>query len=319
MTKNVVVLVTGGSGLIGRAIADVVNRERGESQHEKWIFASSKDANLSSYNETYELFEKVRPTHVIHLASKVASLYASLEDNLDVFLHNVHVHENVSKCANEFEIQRMVSCCSACVFPENATFPLDETKLHNGPPPRSYFSYGYAERIGLVFNQLYDEDFQRNFVTAICCNVYGPGDNFDLTSAHVVSGLIHRCYLAKLNNTPFTVYGTGEPIRQFLFSIDAARLLIWALFDYGQSSPIILSVNEQEAVSVKKVAQIISELMEFKGSIVFDSTKGDGQQKRPLSNQKLRSYLPDLKFTPLSEGIKATVSWFVKNYEVARK
>jgi len=144
-------------------------------------------------------------------------------------------------------------------------------------------------------------------------------DNWHLTESHVVPGLIHKLYLAKKNNTAFTAMGTGKPLRQFIFSRDLARLFIWTLDRYESPHPIILSVSEADEISIKDVVDTVVEAMDFKGEVLWDTTKADGQYKKTASNHKLMSLNPNFNFTPFKDGIKETVEWFNKNYESARK
>merc|ERR1719343_2022493 len=125
--------------------------------------------------------------------------------------------------------------------------------------------------------------------------------------------------MAKQNNTDFVIWGTGSPLRQFIYSKDLAWLTVWVLRNYDSIEPIILSVDEEAEVTIKEVAEMVAEAMEFKGKVVLDTTKADGQHKKTASNQKLRSYLPDHKFTPMKEGVKKAVDWFVAPYDPCRK
>jgi len=135
----------------------------------------------------------------------------------------------------------------------------------------------------------------------------------------VIPGLIHKCYIAQKEGKPFTIWGSGKPLRQFIHSADLAALTVWTLRNYGSIDPIILSVGEEEEVSIKDVALAVAEAMEFKGEVVFDTSKADGQYKKTASNAKLRALLPDYKFKPMREGIAETVKWFVEHYETVRK
>eukprot|EP01006_Ploeotia_vitrea_P022421 TRINITY_DN54837_c0_g1_i4.p1 TRINITY_DN54837_c0_g1~~TRINITY_DN54837_c0_g1_i4.p1 ORF type:complete len:174 (-),score=98.84 TRINITY_DN54837_c0_g1_i4:114-635(-) len=170
-----------------------------------------------------------------------------------------------------------------------------------------------------VQNRMYNQQYGCKFTSVIPTNIYGPHDNFHLEDSHVIPGLIHKLYLAKKNGTPLTVWGSGKPLRQFVYSTDLAKLFLWVLRSYDETDPIILSVDESAEVSIKDVVSYIVEAMEFKGEVVYDTTKSDGQFKKTASNAKLRKYLPDFKFIPMKEGIKKAVDWFVANYDTARK
>jgi len=191
--------------------------------------------------------------------------------------------------------------------------------IHNGPPHDSNFSYAYAKRMIDVLNKAYNGQHGCHFTSVIPTNIYGPHDNYDLEDSHVIPGLIHKLYNAQRAGQDFTVLGTGKPLRQFIFSHDLARLFIWTLREYEEIDPIILSVGEEDEVSIKDVAESIVKSMNFTGNLVFDTSKSDGQYKKTASNHKLRKYLPDFKFTPFQEGVDISVKWFIENYETCRK
>lgn len=315
--EEMVVVVTGGSGLVGHAIQIIA--EQNKCSNEKWIFLSSKDADLKCETETRAVFEKYKPTHVIHLAAMVGGLYRNMKYNCDFLRFNLKINDNVLETCKALKVKKVVSCLSTCIFPDKTLYPIDETMVHNGPPHHSNFGYSMAKRMIDVMNQAYHEQYGCNFTSVIPTNVYGPHDNFNLEDGHVLPGLIHKVYVAKKNGTPLTVWGTGKPLRQFVYSMDLAKLMIWALREYNEISPIILSVGEADEVSIKDVADMVVEAFDFKGGVVYDTSKADGQFKKTAHNGKLKKYLPDFQFTPVRQGIKETVDWFIENYETARK
>jgi len=312
-----VVLVTGGSGLVGSGIKTMVEEEG--RPNETWIFLSSKDANLLSEEETEALFEKHKPTHVIHLAALVGGLFANMSANCDFFRKNMKMNDNILEMCHKFGVKKLVSCLSTCIFPDKTTYPIDETMVHNGPPHPSNFGYSYAKRMIDVQNKAYHEQHGCNFTSVVPCNVFGPHDNFNVLQGHVIPGLINKAYEAKKNGTAFEIWGTGSPLRQFIYSLDLARLFVWVLREYEEVEPIILATDEEDEVSIKEVAEMILEAFEFKGEVKFLTDKADGQFKKTASNAKLRKYLPDFKFVPTREAIKRTVEWYIANYETARK
>jgi len=317
MTERMVVLVTGGSGLVGSGIKTVVEEEG--RPNETWIFLSSKDANLLSEEETEALFEKHKPTHVIHLAALVGGLFANMSANCDFFRKNMKMNDNILEMCHKFGVKKLVSCLSTCIFPDKTSYPIDETMVHNGPPHPSNFGYSYAKRMIDVQNKAYHEQHGCNFTSVVPCNVFGPHDNFNVQQGHVIPGLINKAYEAKKNGTPFEIWGTGSPLRQFIYSLDLARLFVWVLREYEEVEPVILATDEEDEVSIKEVAEMILEAFEFKGEVKFLTDKADGQFKKTASNAKLRKYLPDFKFVPTREAIKRTVEWYIENYETARK
>ncbi|XP_043290106.1 probable GDP-L-fucose synthase [Venturia canescens] len=320
MSEQKVILVTGGSGLVGKAIQTVVSAE--SRSDEKWIFIGSKDADLCDKQSTLRLFEKYRPTHVIHLAAMVGGLFHNMNHNLDFLRNNLHINDNVLQSAHETNVIKVVSCLSTCIFPDKTTYPIDETMVHNGPPHPSNYGYSYAKRLIDIANRGYHQQHNRIYTSVIPCNVFGPHDNFNSEASHVIPGLMRKLYdLMKNGNTEdmeFKVMGSGKPLRQFIYSLDLAKLFVWVLREYNSVEPIILSVDETEEVTIARVAECLVQAFGFKGKIVFDTTAADGQYKKTASNAKLRAFLPDFKFTPFDQAIRESVDWYRENYNQAR-
>ena len=319
-TRTPVILVTGGSGLVGEAIRHVVEtEEKAKHPDEQWVFLSSKEGDLKDYAATRAIFDKYQPTHVIHLAAFVGGLYKNMKYPVQFWQYNIAMNENVMKLCHERKVEKLVSCLSTCIFPDKTTFPIDETMIHNGPPHFSNEAYAYAKRMIDVQNRVYHSQYGCQFTSVIPTNIYGPHDNFHLEESHVIPGLIHKLYLAKKNNTPFTAMGSGKPLRQFIFSQDLARLFVWVLRNYNQPDPIILSVDEKDEVTIKDVVDTIVRAMDYQGKVEWDTSKADGQYKKTASNAKLRQLYPGFEFVPFEQGVKESVEWFVKNYDSARK
>ncbi|ORY89550.1 hypothetical protein BCR43DRAFT_499981 [Syncephalastrum racemosum] len=318
-----VILVTGGSGLVGKAIEWVIENDTserfGKRPGEKWVFLTSKDGDLRDTEQTKAIFEKYKPTHVIHLAAMVGGLFKNMKYKLDFLRQNMLINDNILELSRVYEVKKVVSCLSTCIFPDKTTYPIDETMVHNGPPHDSNFGYAYGKRMIDVQNRAYHEQFGCHFTSVIPTNVFGPHDNYSLEDSHVLPGLTHKCYLAKQNGTPFVVSGTGKPLRQFIYSRDLAKLFIWTLREYQEIDPIILSVGEEDEVSIKDVADAIVKAVDFKGDYSFDTSRADGQYKKTASNAKLMKLLPDFQFTPFDQAVKESVDWFVENFETCRK
>ncbi|KAG8986275.1 hypothetical protein FRB94_004457 [Tulasnella sp. JGI-2019a] len=325
-----VILVTGGSGLVGQAIKYVIENEPagsrfGKKSGETWVFTNSKEADLRDLKATEALFEKYKPTHVIHLAAFVGGLYKNMKYKLTFLRNNMLINTNILECCADVppgssrpKVSKLVSCLSTCAFPDKVTYPLDESKLHLGKPHESNFGYAHSKRMVDVYNHAFKEEFGCNFTSGIPPNIFGPYDNYDLEDSHVIPGLIHKCYLAKKNGTPFVVGGTGKPLRQFIYSRDLAKLFIWQLREYDDVEPVILSVGENEEVSIKFAADAIVKAVGFKGDYSFDTSMADGQFRKPASNAKLLSLIGDFKFTPFEQALEETAEWFMQNYDTAR-
>ncbi|KAG7236145.1 hypothetical protein INR49_000709 [Caranx melampygus] len=285
------VLVTGGSGLVGRAIQHVVKEEGGAKE------------GKNGYSSPRKM-----PT---------SWLFKNMKYNLDFWRNNIYINDNVLQAAHEVNVIRVVSCLSTCIFPDKTTYPIDETMIHNGPPHQSNFGYAYAKRMIDVYNRAYLERYGRCYTAVIPTNVFGPHDNFSIEDGHVLPGLIHKAYIAQKEEKPLVVWGSGTPRRQFIYSLDLARLFLWVLREYQEVDPVILSVGEEDEVSIKEAAESVVEAIGFKGE--YDTSKADGQFKKTASNAKLRRYLPDFTFTPFKQALKETCDWFVAHYDEARK
>ena len=149
-----------------------------------------------------------------------------------MMVENIAINNNVLFCANALGIDRVVSMTSTCVFPDKIEYPITEDQLHNGPPHPSNEGYAYAKRMVEVLSRSYNEQHGRNYFTVIPTNVFGPYDNFSIEDGHVAPGLMHKCYLAKQNGSDLTIWGSGKPLRQFIFSRDLAELVVWATLEY---------------------------------------------------------------------------------------
>jgi GDP-L-fucose synthase len=225
----------------------------------------------------------------------------------------MRVNLNVLQIAKEFKVEKLVSYISTCVFPDVAIYPLSSSALHDGAPHPSNLGYAYAKRMLDIQSKVYRQEFGVNFLTLVPTNIYGPGDNWDINTGHVVPSLIHKIHQAKKSNEPLMVWGTGSPLREFIYSDDIARLTVFALDEYESEEPLILS-NSIE-ISIRNLVRNIAELMDFKGDIEWDSSKPDGQARKPSNNSALRTLNPHFVFTNISDGLQTTVDWFEHNYE----
>ena len=306
------ILVTGGSGLVGNGIKSV---ECFFSSEYEFIYVSSKEYNLYNLQETQQMFETYKPNYVIHLAANVGGLYKNMNQKVDMFEINLMINYNVIKCAHDFKVEKLIACLSTCIFPDKVEYPIDETVLHNGPPHFSNDAYAYAKRMLEVHCRAYRENYGDKFFCIIPTNIYGNHDNFDLENGHVLPALIHKCYLAKQQNISFVVRGSGTPLRQFIYSEDLA-ILIMVILKKFEDNNIILSVSEEEEVSIGEVARLIAKTFDYEQRMVFDTSFADGQFKKTVSNAKLIEFLgQDFTFTPIEQGIKKTIDWFILSKE----
>ena len=313
------ILVTGGTGLVGSAIRQVISEELTDVEIIKdyrCIFLSSKDGNLIIREDVKRIFEIYKPTYVIHLAASVGGLYKNLNNNLKMYLDNLKINQNILYFCDKYKVKKIVSCLSTCVFPDKVKYPINESMLHEGLPHSSNEGYAFAKRMLEVESRLYNNVSETKYICIIPTNVYGPNDNYSLNDGHVIPSLIHRCYLAKENGNDFVVYGSGKPLRQFIYSIDLGKLILLILDKYDDREGIILASNKE--YSIKEISELICINFNY-SNIVFDRSKSDGQYKKTASNEKLLKLYPEFKFTSLEEGLKETISWFIKEYPNIRR
>jgi GDP-L-fucose synthase len=302
-------LVTGADGLVGYAI-----RQMNLNGFE---YLTRDEVDLTNFNLTKQMFDEVKPDKVIHLAAQVGGIGGNLIHSGEYFRNNILINTNVLESARIVAVNKLISFMSTCVFPDKCTYPLNEKDLHNGPPHPSNFGYAYAKRMLEVQSSAYRKEWNCNYIVAIPTNIFGPNDNFSLTEGHVVPALIHRTFLAKKNKTELIVWGSGNPLREFVFSADIARLTLWALENYSDELPIIFTSGIE--TSIRELTEIVAKKMKFDGKIIFDSTKPDGQYRKPSDATKLKKSIPEFQWTPLDDGIEETVDWFLANYPKIRK
>jgi GDP-L-fucose synthase len=299
------ILVTGGKGLVGS-----------EFIGDQYFKPSSKEYDLTDKDQTYRLMLK-NFDGIIHCAAKVGGIGGNMNYKGEFFYDNIMMNTNIIEGARLSKVKNLVAFLSTCVFPDNIDYPLNEKKIHLGPPHSSNDAYAYSKRMVDVQIRAYKEQYGLNYKSVIPSNIFGPNDNYDIINGHVIPSLIHKCYLARENKTPLTIWGSGKPLREFIYSKDVAKLTEWVLYNYNETEPIILSTSEE--ISIRDVVDMIVEIMNFKNNVIFDDSKPDGQFRKPSDNHKIKKYLPNFKFTPLYDGLKETIEYFEINYNLLRK
>jgi len=299
------ILVTGGKGLVGS-----------EFTGDQYFKPSSKEYDLTDKDQTYRLMLK-NFDGIIHCAAKVGGIGGNMNYKGEFFYDNIMMNTNIIEGARLSKVKNLVAFLSTCIFPDNIDYPLNEKKIHLGPPHSSNDAYAYSKRMVDVQIRAYKEQYGLNYKSVIPSNIFGPNDNYDIINGHVIPSLIHKCYLARENKTPLTIWGSGKPLREFIYSKDVAKLTEWVLYNYNETEPIILSTSEE--ISIRDVVDMIVEIMNFKNNVIFDDSKPDGQFRKPSDNHKIKKYLPNFKFTPLYDGLKETIEYFEINYNLLRK
>lgn len=306
------ILVTGSNGLVGSAIKKLENDYPAYS----FYWATREDADLTNPNEVKYLYKKVQPDAVIHTAAKVGGLGANLVKPAEFFYQNVMMNSNVIHYGYEFGVKKLINFSSVCTFPHDLE-TITEEDQQKGQPYDGNYAYGWAKRLGDIQIRAYNEQYKTKYTTLILTNVYGSNDNWNLSDGHVIPALIHKCYLAKQQGKPISIWGDGSAKREFVYSDDVARLTMGILESYRHADKILISGGE--LLSIKHVAMCILEAMDYEGMIEWDTTKSNGRNGAHCDMSLLKQILSSFQFTDFKQGIKETVDWFNDNYPNVRK
>lgn len=267
-----------------------------------WQFISRTDCDLTNRDTTIDFFKEAKPDVVIHLASYVPGFYNVRP--VDSFSYNVRLNENALQASHEAGVERGLFALSVNMFPENpqAGFPIKEFSILEGSLSGPSRGYGFSKKMLALSLENYNEQYNTRYVGLIPTNIYGPNDN--LSSGRLIPNLIQKFQQAVKDNTDEVVInGSGKPLRQFIYSTDLAIIIKHLVEFYQDTKPIICSSDEE--VSIAELAKMIAEATGFKGEIKFDISKPDGVLKKTVSNEYLKSIIPDLAFTSLKDGIKS--------------
>jgi len=298
------ILVTGGSGMVGKFLKKIMPDA---------IYLSSKDCDLTDFYQVDKLWKEYNPSVVIHLAARVGGIIDNINYPADYLEQNVLMNINVLKASKKYNVDRLIAILSTCIYPDLVeSYPMDETDLHLGPPTPTNFSYGYAKRLMAVHIDSYNKQYGTKYQYLIPCNLYGEYDKFGQNS-HFVAALIKKIIDAKnKNEKSITLFGTGRPLRQFMYAEDLAKVIKICL-DRNIYENFNVATNEN--LTIKEIAEIaISSIGENKiEDIVFDVTKPDGQFRKDVSISKLKQFIPEFIPTPLKDGINKTFKYLMKN------
>lgn len=298
------VTVTGGRGFLGRHV--VAQLEQVGAQVSTF---SSAEYDLTKQTEVARMYNDLRPEMVIHLAARVGGIGANRENPGSFFYENAVMGIEVLEQARHHNVAKVVQVGTVCAYPKFAPIPFSEDDLWNGYPEETNAPYGLAKKMLLVQTQAYRQQYGFNSIYLLPVNLYGPGDNIDLQSSHVIPALIRKAIDARDSDAPsIEIWGTGKPTREFLYVEDAARAIVLAAELYDKPEPI--NIGSADEISIKDLAELIVELAGFKGKLVWDGTKPDGQPRRKLNVERAQREFGFRSSTPFREGLKRTIRWY---------
>ena len=259
------------------------------------------------------MFEKHKPTHVIHLAAKVGGIKDNIKHPADYFYQNTMMNNYVIHYACKYNVKKLIATLSNCAYPDVAKkYPMTEEQLHDGLPAPTNLAYGMAKRIMDTQIKAYRKQHGCKFSCVIPCSIYGPFDKFGDEESHFLAALIKKIYNAnKKNIKNIKLMGTGKPLRQYIYSEDLGKILLLLLQKYDDDRPVNISPNTN--LSIREITEKTLKATGSNLKIEFDKKSPDGQYRKDLSNKKLIKIIKDFKFTPLNEGVKKTYEWYKEN------
>jgi GDP-L-fucose synthase len=307
-SKQQPLVVTGGAGFLGSAVVRTL-QSRG---YENVFVPRSKDYDLRDASAIVRLCQDIRPGMIIHLAAVVGGIGANRDNPGRFFYDNAIMGIQLMEYARQFEVEKFVAVGTICAYPKFASVPFKEEDLWNGYPEETNAPYGLAKKMMLVQAQAYRAQYGFNAIYLLPVNLYGAGDNFDLNTSHVIPALIRKCVEAKeRNEEQIVLWGDGSPTREFLYVEDAAEGIVSATESYDASEPVNLGTGKE--ISISELARMIAEEVGFRGKIVWDTTKPNGQPRRCLDTSRAEQCFGFRAKFDLRQGVIETIAWFNAN------
>ena len=312
MNKSNKIFVAGHNGMVGSA---VLRRLEAEG-FGNIVRRARVQLDLTDQSAVAKFFAKEKPDIVVVAAAKVGGIKANNEHPVEFLLENLRIQNNIIHSAHESGVRKLLFLGSSCIYPKFAPQPIPETALLGGPLEPTNDAYAIAKIAGIKLCQAYCREYGANFISAMPTNLYGPNDNFDLETSHVLAALLRKAHEAKLRkDQKLIVWGTGKPRREFLHVDDCASACLLLLEKYD--SPEIINIGCGEDISIRELAELICDVVGFNGDLAWDTTKPDGTPRKLLDVTKLRDlgWKPAI---PLREGIARTYEWFRVNCVYAK-
>lgn len=313
MRKTSKIYVAGHNGLVGSAIVRKLQEER----HRNILTFSHDELDLTNKCDTEAMFRLYRPSYVFLAAAKVGGIHANNTQSGEYFYQNVMIQTNVMEAARKYGTKKLLFLGSSCIYPKECPQPIKEEYLMTAPLEITNSGYATAKIAGIEMCKSYRRQWGCNFISAMPCNLYGQGDNFDLLKSHVLPALIRKFHDAKTNGIPqVEVWGDGTPLREFLHVDDLVEALLVLMEKYN--SPQHINVGAGYDVPIKFLAKMIADIVGYEGEIQYNREYPNGTPKKLLDSSKIRELGWEPKIS-LEDGIKSTYKWFVENYDNIRK
>jgi GDP-L-fucose synthase len=306
--SNKKILVTGGAGFLGQQV--VSKLITAGASPDRITIPRSKDYDLCVMANCQEVVKN--QDIIIHLAAHVGGIGLNQQKPAELFYDNLMMGTQLIHAAYQAQIEKFVCVGTICAYPKFTPVPFKEEDLWNGYPEETNAPYGVAKKALLVQLQAYRQQYGFNGIYVLPVNLYGPADNFDTSSSHVIPALIRKVHEAQQrNDQTLPVWGDGSPSREFIYAADAAQGIVLATTKFDSPEPVNLGTNFE--ITIKDLIELICELMEFKGEIVWETDKPNGQPRRCLDTQKAKEYFGFQATTTLRDGLQKTIEWYRSN------
>ena len=308
MEKNGKIYVAGHKGLVGSALV----RNLEAKGYTNIIGRTFEELNLTIQADVNKFFEEEKPEYVILAAARVGGIHANNTYPAEFIYDNLMIQNNVIKAAHDHGVKKLLFLGSTCIYPKLAPQPIKEEYLLTGALEETNEAYAIAKIAGLEMCKFFKRQYGDNFISCMPTNLYGPNDNFDLQSSHVLPALIRKFHEAKVNNQPTVeVWGTGTPLREFIYVDDMANACIFLMENYDGEQHVNIGTGEE--VSIRELAETVKDVVGFEGELVFNTNMPDGTPRKLTVVDKLHGLGWKHKVS-LNEGIKLAYNWFLENY-----
>ena len=301
------ILVLGSRGMVGSSVSRILKKNNSIN-----LFESTRnDTNLFSLPETQKLFNDFKPDIVINAAAKVGGILANNLQRTEFILNNLKININIIESISKFPETKLINLGSSCIYPLGAEVPIAESTLMTGKLEPTNSPYAMAKLAAIEMGDAISKQFGHKVLDLMPTNLYGPNDNFSENESHVIPGLISRMHRAKFENKDkFEVWGTGTPLREFLFIDDLASAIKFTIVN--NVDPGLYNIGSNQEVTIKSLVENVKDVVNFPGEIVFDETKPDGNPRKLLDSSKFTNFgwKPAVDLT---EGLKITYDWFLEN------
>lgn len=309
MNRNDKVYVAGHHGLVGSAIVRLLHK-RG---YENLVLKNSKELDLRRQENVETFFAESKPDYVFLAAARVGGIWANAMSKADFIYDNLMIAANVIHVSFRYEVKKLLNLGSSCIYPKLAPQPLKEEYLLSGPLEKTNEAYAVAKIAGIKLCQFYNEQYGTNYLSVMPTNLYGPNDNFDPVTSHVLPAMIRKIHEAKVRNEQATLWGDGSPKREFLHVDDAADALVFLMETYDKEQVgEFVNIGYGKDITIKELALLISKAVGYEQEIIWDASKPNGTPQKLLDISRMNALGWQAKI-PLKEGIRQTYCWFIEN------